>query len=139
MKNKGGRPSDYTEELADDICELVAEGSNLHKIGNMKDYPSRNTLYLWLKDNEVFYDKYTRAREGRADWRASKIDELKAGLMDKTIDYSQARILFDIERWQAGKENPRVYSDKQIHTGPSGDEPIRTETTFIFNPVDNNE
>jgi len=43
------RLSEYTEEMADKICDLVAGGSNLTKIGQMDDMPCRDTIYKWKR------------------------------------------------------------------------------------------
>ena len=71
--------------------------------------------------NEIdgLFDGYTRARENRASWRASDMDQTVKDLKEGVIDYQTARIAIDNHKWQAGKENPKVYGDK-IQTEHSG-------------------
>ena len=104
---------EYSEDLADTICDLVANGSNLNKIGQMKDMPARSAIYTWMDQHSSFKDKYTRARKDRADWRADNIDTICQDLKNGVIDHQTARILIDAEKWQAGKENGSRYGDKQ--------------------------
>ena len=106
------RLSEYTEEMADKICDLVAGGSNLTKIGQMDDMPCRDTIYKWKRVNEAFADNYTRARDTRADARADRID----GIIDKVesdeLPPDRARVMIDAIKWMAGKEAPKRYGDK---------------------------
>ena len=59
-----GRPTDYTEELAAEICErLSTEEGGLFEVCKAEDMPARSTVYQWLAKHEVFADMYARARE----------------------------------------------------------------------------
>lgn len=117
-----GAPTKFSKDQADLICDLVAEGQNLHVISKLKGFPARKTIYAWMNENEDFRNNYTQAREDRADWRASRIDSITAQLLDGKIDPGAARVALDAEKWQAGKEKPKVYGDKQTleHTGSDG-------------------
>lgn len=124
--------SKYTKKLADKICVLVSDGSNLEQIGADKAFPCKQTIRGWFKDHPEFFTEYTRAREERADWRSNRMDTTCQELRDGDIDYQTARILLDNDKWQAGKENPKLYGDKQIHTGSDGDGPIDTSLTITY-------
>jgi len=102
----------YSVKVANEICELVANGSNLHVIGKKKKFPTRKTIYEWLGKEKSFCANYARAREGRADWRANDMDKTIQDLKDGKLDYQTARLAIDNHKWQAGKENPPVYGDK---------------------------
>jgi len=108
----GGRPTDYTEELADNICSLIAGGSNLNKICSDDDMPNRSTVYEWFRKHESFSTNYVRAREDRADYRFDRVDEVIKDLRADVIDASQARVELDAIKWQTGKEKPKQYGDK---------------------------
>lgn len=110
-------PFDVT--TANAICDLVAEGQNLFRIGKLNGFPPRWKIYEWFRENPDFADNYARAREDRADWRAARIDDITAKLLDAAIDPGAARVAIDAEKWQAGKEKPKVYGDKQeiAHSG----------------------
>jgi hypothetical protein len=57
-----GRPSLYTDELADAICELLAAGESLNAICRDERMPSRKVVHEWVADDRNgFRDKYARA------------------------------------------------------------------------------
>lgn len=66
----------------------------------------------WMRENPEFNEDYGRARESRADSRADRIDAIAEKLERGEIDSNTARVLVDIEKWQAGKEKPRFYGEK---------------------------
>ena len=107
--------SDYTDEKADEICELVAEGENLNIISKKDGFPARSTIYKWLNDNERFSNNYTRAIKHRADARFDKINQVIDDMRNSVIDSQMARVEIDAYKWQAGKENSQKYGDRTIH------------------------
>ncbi len=47
MTTKIGRPSDFTQEIADTICERIADGASLRKICEEDDaLPDRGTVLV---------------------------------------------------------------------------------------------
>lgn len=102
----------YDKATADSICDLVAEGQNLHRIGKLNGFPPRWRIYEWFKEVPDFADNYAHAREDRADWRASKIDEVVEQMLNAQVEPQAARVAIDAHKWQAGKEKPKVYGDK---------------------------
>jgi hypothetical protein len=62
-----GRPSDFTQETADAICEGLIDGKSLRTICAGDDMPHKATVCRWLAVNETFRDQYARAREAQAD------------------------------------------------------------------------
>lgn len=107
-----GRPSEYNETIAGQICELVSDGENLHRICQMDEMPSRQTVYKWMRQQAAFADKYARAREARSDARADRIDTIVSQVLSGEVDPASARVAIDAEKWQAGKENPKRYGDR---------------------------
>lgn len=108
-----GRPSSYNIHIANKICEIIQNGGTLSKIAQLPDMPEKPTIYNWLKKYDEFFTLYQRAREIRADGRvegiANVIDDMRKGI----IDHNMARIELNAIQWQASKENPRDYGDKQ--------------------------
>lgn len=107
-----GRPSEYTEEIADRICSAIADGLNLNRIASQDGFPSRECIYKWLRTHKSFSDNYARARESRADSRADRIDEITERVLSGDLDPHSARVAIDAIKWQAGKENPKRYGDR---------------------------
>ena len=131
--------STYTKELAEEICLLVSNGSNIDLIGQMDKFPTKQTIYNWFNAHADFFDDYTRAREARADWRTNRMETICNELREGIIDHQTARILIDNDKWQAGKENPKRYGDKNIHTGPDGDGPVETAMIITFVDASKND
>ena len=125
-------PLGYTSELGARVCELIANGSNLFRIGedNSNGLPGRTRLYEWRREIAEFENIYVRAREARADARADKIDETVQKVEDGELEPNAARVIIDAHKWQAGKEKPHVYNDKTIIEG--GERPIKTDAPDPF-------
>lgn len=102
----------YSEEIADHICELIAVRVPIHEITEQPGMPCLRSIYHWKNAYPEFREKYERARQYRAESRADHIDAIMADLRDGRIDANTARVMFDAERWQAGKENSPRYGDK---------------------------
>ena len=64
-KQPRGRPTDYTPQLADDICELIIQGHSVRKIADADVMPSEGTIYSWLSRYPEFSEKYERAVQHR--------------------------------------------------------------------------
>ena len=48
------RPSEFTEEMADRICELVADGEYLTAVCKREDMPALSTVLRWRADRPEF-------------------------------------------------------------------------------------
>ena len=104
----GGRPSLYTDEIADAICEAIIEGGALYRICEQEGFPSENTVYRWIEEKPEFREKYTRARELQQDREADKI----VVIADETTDPNKARLQIDARKWRASKLAPKKYGDR---------------------------
>lgn len=124
-----GRPSEFTPEIANDICERLAEGESLRTICQDDDMPSRSTVRLWRSGNAEFSAQYTHARECQAETYAEKIvdDALVA------TDAALGRLRMDALKWAASKLAPKKYGDKIAHVGgDDGDAPIKHSVAVEF-------
>ena len=113
-----GRPSSYSDEIADTICERIAHGEALHRMCNEAGMPSERAVYRWLEEREEFRQKYGRARDRQADRYAADI----IVIADEATDANLARLQIDARKWSASKLAPKKYGDKvqQEHSGPEG-------------------
>jgi len=122
-----GRPTKYTEELADYICEGIASGDSLMDLlERRKDAPAYETVMRWLREDkhDGFRVKYARAREDQGDWYADRIADI-ARACENPVDRTKvegARVSIDGYKWLAGKRKPKVYGDLQKleHSGSGG-------------------
>ena len=59
-----GKPSHYTQDIADRICDQLCKGRSLHDICRDDGMPPRATVSWWVKlDHKGFAAPYRRARE----------------------------------------------------------------------------
>lgn len=122
-----GRPSSYTDEIADLICERIAEGESLRAICADDGMPNRATVFRWLGVNEIFRDQYARAKEAQAEALADEIVEIaddgrndwmtrRQGddevLVPNTEHMQRSRLRVDARKWVASKLLPKKYGDR---------------------------
>lgn len=100
-------------KLFPELCSMVAMGGNLDSICKEPGMPAHSTVIAWMMDDDAFAEEYARAREARADKRSDRIDDYVTRMLDGKIDPQQCRVAIDAEKWQAGKEQPKRYGDKQ--------------------------
>ncbi len=108
-----GRPTDYSEELASNLCSRIAEGRSLRSVVQDDDMPSARTVYNWLGKHEGFVQQYARAKEDSADARADQIDDIGDKVLKGEYDPQAARVAIDAFKWTSGKHKPKKYGDKQ--------------------------
>lgn len=102
------RPSDYTDETAELICEEIAQGAALYRLCERDDMPAERTVYQWLERFPEFAQKYTRARDRQQD---REVDHIVV-IADEAEDANLARLRIDARKWRASKLAPKKYGDK---------------------------
>ena len=103
-----GRPSKFSQALADRICEELANGKSLRTVCKGKDMPSPLTVRRWLAKDETFRTQYAQAREEQADFHADELIEIA----DTEPDPNRARVRIDARKWVASKLRPKVYGER---------------------------
>lgn len=133
-----GRPTDYTPEIAESICEHIANGRSLVTYCKENDV-HYSTVMRWLSSNDAFRDNYARAREDQANFIAEEILRISDdGLNDTYTDengnvvvnqdvIARSRLRVDSRKWYASKLLPKKYGDK-IQTEHSGEMTVRAKT-----------
>lgn len=134
----GGRPTDYSVELAATICARLVEGESLRSICRDDAMPSLTAVFTWLAKHSEFADQYARAREEQAETLASEIIDIADGdlsVEDTAVVTARDRLRVDARKWVAAKLKPKVYGEKiqQEHTGADGKDLI--PSTIVFQPV----
>jgi len=139
-----GRPSKFTQKLADTICEQLADGRSLRSICSADEMPDTSTVCRWLAANEEFREQYARARElqadalfdeileiaddGLNDWIERKgADGQSLGWVENGEALRRSALRVDARKWMASKLQPKKYGDKVALTGEGGG-PIQTVT-----------
>lgn len=140
-----GRPSDYSIELAEMICEQIATTRySLRKICEGEGMPDHATVRRWLIKHEDFRDLYARAKEEQAD---SLADEMLDAAFDEGDDekpfvggnhIQRDRLKVDTLKWIASKLKPKKYGDR-IEAKISGNEDNLTAVPISVHVVSNSK
>lgn len=137
-----GRPSDYTQDIADRLCERFALGQSMRKICADEDMPGMTTVFRWLRTHDEFRKQYEVAKDEAADLMVEEINEIAD---NSTNDYlitladeisekpasewteddikvlaikhlpehvQRSRLRVDARKWTASKLKPKKYGDK---------------------------
>lgn len=136
-----GNTTVYTRELADEICERIANGETLRQVCRLKDIPA-STVRRWvLNDLDGFSARYTHARElcieswadevveigdnASNDWMAREgKDGEDLGWTANGDHISRSRLRVDSRKWLLSKLRPDKYGDK-VQVGGDPDNPLR--------------
>lgn len=127
--SKTGRPSAFTQELADLICERIADGESLRSICDNEGMPSKSMVFRWLAAEPLFRDQYAHARDtqaesyfddirdiaddGRNDWMEKKnSDGENIGWQENGEAIRRSQLRIDARKWMAGKLKPKKYGEK---------------------------
>lgn len=129
-----GRPSKFTQALADRICERLAAGETLRAICRDQGMPEERTVRRWAMDREAFSPQYAKAREiGYAtlfDQMLEIADTPAQGV--KTVEkptgieithgdmIEHRRLQVDTRKWMLAKALPKIYGDKLQHADADG-------------------
>lgn len=136
-----GRPSSYTQEIADRICSELVDGKSLRTICKADGMPSCQTVYSWLRTRPEFLDQYARAKEDAADafaeemldiadeasndWMAAN-DPDNPGYRLNGEAINRSRLRVDTRKWIAAKLKPKKYGEKVSVGGADDLPPIQT-------------
>lgn len=111
-KRKLGRPTKYSDEMVEDICEKIANGRSLRSICAEDCMPTMSTVCKWLSENKEFSEQYARAREKQADYFAEEIIEIADSAEAESAAVSKAKLQIDARKWAASKLAPKKYGEK---------------------------
>lgn len=123
-----GRPSKYTQDLADRICAELAQGYSLRTVCIPDDMPSVKTIFNWFRTYPEFLQQYTRAKEESADAMADEvIDIADNGDNDWMVKHGKdgqeywqlngehvqrSRLRIETRKWLMAKMKPKKYGEK---------------------------
>ena len=103
----------YTETLADEICDRLANGESLERICKDEHMPSSNVIRAWKRKHEAFLVNYGRAREDQGDYYGQKVQDVSNQVLSGEVAPDVARVAMDGFKWTAARMNRAVYGDKQ--------------------------
>lgn len=101
-----GRPSIYTEALADRIVEAIFEGHGLRAISRMPGMPSAMIITRWRHSNPGFRSLYEEARKLQLDLMAEEILDIADNGQN---DVPRDRLRTESRKWILSKLVRHVY------------------------------
>lgn len=132
---KMGRPSIYTPELCDRICERLGNGEPLRTICKDDDMPVGATVYSWIRLYPEFLERYEKAKQESSD---ALVEEMLSIADDENPEDTQrARLRVDTRKWIAAKLKPKKYGE-QIDLTSGGQALPQPILNFISHVPSNN-
>jgi len=136
LEMRPGRPTKYTDEIADEISVWIAEGNSLRSYCRQKGKPVLSTVCLWIVTHKDFSERYARAREAAGYAHADDIldvsDLVKAGKLDPNA----ARVIIDAKKRSAERMAPKRHMPQSIVNHQSPDGSMTPPSTIIIRPAD---
>lgn len=130
-----GRPSEYTSELADMICDNLSKGVPLAVICRNEVMPSRQTVYNWMKVDEELSLRIARAREDGEEQIAANLRDIARGKGESTSDVQRDKLIIDTDLKLLAKWNPKKYGDRTTLAGdPEAPLHVQQITRRIVDP-----
>jgi len=141
---KQGRPTKYTQELADDICERLAGGESMRSISRDDAMPHCATMFRWIRTYQEFCEQYDKAKVESADALVEDMLDIadnqvaqpliidgkpvevdgKIVMVKDAVSVNHAKLRVDTRKWAASKLKPKKYGDRIYqetkHTGIIG-------------------
>ena len=143
-----GRPSEFTQDTANQICKRLAGGESLRSICLDPTMPAQQTIYTWMSARPAFQEQYVRAREEQAETMADEIvaiadetpetapvfdkdgNQLAIKLDSSYIQWQKNRI--DARKWTAAKLRPKKYGDRIVHAGDDENPVVLENNLNVF-------
>lgn len=127
-----GRPSIYSLELQDEICERLACGESMRSVARDESMPCMSTMFKWLRENENFSQQYDKAKIESADALVEDMLDIadnqveqplivdglpvevdgKAVMVKDAVSVNHAKLRVDTRKWAASKLKPKKYGEK---------------------------
>lgn len=137
-KRSPGRPTLYSQAIADEICHRLIEGESLLAISRDESMPGKRTFFDWLEQHEDFRTQYTRARMIQTELAMDDLQEIadngsndwmerrrKSGEVEKVLNHehvSRSKLRAETLQWRIQKLYPKKYGPKMdlTHGNPDG-------------------
>ena len=109
MGNKRGRPSVYSEDIAEQILVGLATGDSLGKVCKDEALPCFRTVFNWINTKPDFLQRYERAKEMGCEAMAEQMNDIAE---DEDRDTQRARLMVDTRKWYLSKIKAKKYGER---------------------------
>jgi hypothetical protein len=144
-KNKGGRPTAFTPQLAAQICKLIADGNSLVAIEGLPGMPTRQTVMNWYFSEKFpnFNILYDRAREMRADFLFEQSIDIADATPNQIVGDDKSdgarvqaqKLRLETRKWFTSVLAPRRYAGTTKVDVTSGGKKIKEPRSVTINYV----
>jgi hypothetical protein len=124
-----GRPSKYTKDIIEEVCERLSKGEPLAAICRDDHMPDQSTVWDWSKDREDVSQAIARAREAGEEAMLAECLEISDSPTERTAFGSvdgghiqEKKLRIDTRLKLLAKWNPKKWGEKVDVT--SGGNPI---------------
>ena len=116
---KPGPKSKFTQQIADQICDLMVAGSDMVEACEILKL-NRSSVYRWMSERPEFETQCAHAREALTDLRLKKIRD-KVMTAGPDVNPHLLKIQVSHEQWLAEKIAPRYQQKHRTElTGKDG-------------------
>ncbi|MGX5885221.1 hypothetical protein [Burkholderia gladioli] len=126
VKRKQKPKVQFSQEVFDAICAMIADGKSVRQACTGRDMPTRQTFHEWVRLSPQLQDQYDRAF---LDYEESTLDDIKF-IADTEKDPRRAAVMIDARKWDLKIRNRKRFGDRVTSelTGEGGG-PIKSELT----------
>jgi len=135
---RGGRNGSqpvYTQALADEICDRLADGEPLAAICRSPGMPVQSAIRKWALDRADFGARYARAKSIGYEKLADEVIAIgdapiiHNGHPDNAL-VQHARLMSDNRKWLLSKVLPKIYGDK-VEISGDANAPLLTRIELV--------
>jgi hypothetical protein len=125
-----GRPTLYSNELADRMCDVIAqEGRGIGYLCDKYDFfPAKNSVFKWLREQEYFRNKYADAKflqcvpifedllDISDDSSQDYFEDAKGFMRVDHEHINRSKLRVETRKWKLSVLQPKKYG-KQLEDG----------------------
>jgi hypothetical protein len=110
----GRPPSIYRREIAEAICQEIAEGTKSMReiLAENPEYPTRATIWRWMREHHEFRVMFDEARKDQA---RSFIDDMHTIADDTNEDLGRSGLKIGTRKWVAERMLAKEYGPRIDH------------------------
>jgi hypothetical protein len=128
MTNPVGRPTIYNDNIAREICDLIATTSKslMTLCKDHKHWPGERTIRTWFREKPEFQQMYAQAKDDQSELFVEQIidiaddasndyhENLKGEMVFDSEHVQRSRLRVDTRKWLASKYKPKKYGDVKV-------------------------
>jgi hypothetical protein len=142
-----GRPSTFTDQIFDTICERLENGEVLKAICKDDEMPDRSTVLRWIAADDGKRRRYDLARQACVEFWSDEIIQIATdGSRDTMVDekgrarcdhewVARSRLRIDTIKFLMTKINPLKWGDKLPEAAAARQMEIDAQNQIIAQPM----